>query len=1153
MIQPSNTNNTHGAARSGLPLPPKTMFGFLLALIAILVIASLSYQSLQATAASSRSLAQSIEVLAQLNSVLSTLKDAETGQRGYLLTGNEGYLEPFLSAKAALPGEFNTLRGLFADRSEQKRRLDTLESLGTLKMGELGETVDLKRAGQADAALAVVLTDRGKDYMDRIRAAVADLDGEERQQVAQRGQDWRNAAAISLAVTLGGSGILLVLIAFAAIVASRDFRKRQLESWLRIGQMGLSEQMQGDQTLDRLGNNLLGYLAAFLEAQVGAVYIAAAGQFRRFAGYAIPTADGTEMQAVRAGDGLIGQAAKDNRAIHVRDVPPGYLPIASGVGQGTPGELLVAPASVDGVVHAVMEFGFFGAVDPAKSELLARASESIAVAVRASKDRQRLEELLQETQQQAEELQAGQEELRVSNEELEEQGRALKESQAQLESQQAELEQINSQLEEQTQLLENQKDELAKSYGVLSVKSTELQRANEYKSEFLANMSHELRTPLNSTLILAKLLADNKDGNLTEQQVKFAQTITSAGNDLLNLINDVLDLSRIEAGKVDLSPEAVSVARTLEALVKIFQPAAEQKRLLFSANVEPGVPEVIETDPQRLGQILKNLLSNAFKFTEKGEVALRVFAGAPGSVCFAVRDTGVGIALHQQDVIFEAFRQADGSIHRKFGGTGLGLSISRDLAALLGGTIAVQSEPAAGSVFTLTVPVVYAAADAGDPSQTEPVRLQESTAAHRPELPEPPVTDTLGPMTIEDDRESLIPGGRLVLAVEDDVSFAMILRDLAREMGFQCVVSHGATDGLIAASRFQPSAILLDVHLPDHSGLGVLDQLKRNPRTRHIPVHVVSVSDYKQEALELGAIGYALKPAKREQLVEVLKRLEAKFSQNLRRVLVVEDDARQRESIRQLLANDDVQITGVASANEALRELKETTFDCMVVDFNLPDFSGYDLLQKLAEQDDGAFPPVIVYTGRALTADEEQRLRKFSKSIIIKDARSPERLLDEVTLFLHQVESQMSPERQQMLKTARNRESALEGRRVLVVEDDVRNIFALSSVLEPKGIAVTIARNGREALETLTRTWKDKSASIDLVLMDIMMPEMDGFTAMREIRKRSEWKSLPIIALTAKAMKDDQEKCLAAGANDYIAKPLDVEKLLSLVRVWMPK
>jgi CheY-like chemotaxis protein/CHASE3 domain sensor protein len=1150
MTQYFSTRNSHGAAGSGLPLPPKTIFGFLLAVVAVLVIAVLSYQSLQATAESSRSLTRAIEVLAQLNSVLSTLKDAETGQRGFLLTGEESYLEPFTTAKSALSGEFKTLRGVLSDRPEQTRRLDALQSLAEQKMSELGETVDLRHAGRSGDALAVVHTDRGKIYMDRIRAAIAEMDGVERQQIAQHGQDWQTAAAVSLTVTLGGSAVLLVLIGFAAVVASRDFRKRQLESWLDAGRMGLSLRLQGDQTLDKLGNNLLEFLAAYLEAQVGAVYIAEGGLFRRFAGYALPIAAIEGMEGVRAGDGLIGQAAKDNRALHVRDVPAGYLPIASGVGQGAPGELLIAPASIDGVVHAVVELGFFGSAGSAKSELLTRVSESIAVAVRASKDRQRLEELLQETQQQAEELQAGQEELRVNNEELEEQGRVLKESQAQMESQQAELEQINSQLEEQTNLLESQKDALAKSHAVLTAKSTELQRANEYKSEFLANMSHELRTPLNSTLILAKLLADNKDGNLTAQQVKFAQTITSAGNDLLSLINDVLDLSRIEAGKVDVTPEAVSVARTVEALVKTFQPAAEQKGLRFSTTVEPGVPEQIETDPQRLGQILKNLLSNALKFTERGEVALRVYSAGSGQVSFAVRDTGVGIAAHQQEVIFEAFRQADGSIHRKFGGTGLGLSISRDLAALLGGTIGVQSEPNAGSVFTLTVPVIYTAPAAGLPR----VAAVESAPAVRIRLqPEPPIADTLGPATVEDDRESLTRGGRSVLVVEDDVSFAMILRDLARELGFQCVVTHRANDGLAAVSTFQPSAILLDINLPDHSGLGVLDQLKRNPQTRHIPVHVVSVSDYKQVALELGAIGYVLKPAKREELIEVLKHLEAKFSQNLRRVLVVEDDARQRESIRELLGNDEVQVTGVASANEALLELEATTYDCMVVDFNLPDFSGHDLLEKMARQEHGAFPPVIVYTGRALTKDEEQSLRRFSKSIIIKDARSPERLLDEVTLFLHQVESQLSPERQQMLKTARNRESALEGRKVLVVEDDIRNIFALSSVLEPKGISVIIARNGREALDALARASKDASASIDLVLMDIMMPEMDGFTAMREIRKRSEWKHLPIIALTAKAMKDDHEKCLAAGASDYIAKPLDVEKLLSLVRVWMPK
>ena len=1132
-------------------MPAKTLFGFVLAVTAVAVIALLSYQSLQTTAASSNGLNQTVEVLAQLNAVLSTLKDAETGQRGFLLTGDEAYLEPYLTARAALPGEITSLRGLMANRPQEKSRLDTLESIAKQKMDELGQTVDLRQAGHAEAALAVVRTDRGKIYMDRIRAAVAEMDASERRLIVQRAEEWRNAAAVSLLVTLGGSGILLVLIAFAAVVASRDFRKRQTESWLRLGQMNLSEQLQGDQTLDKLGHSVLGFLATFLEAQVGAIYIAESGRFRRFAGYAIPA--GAEVETVRAGDGLIGQAAKDNRALHVREVPGGYLPIASGIGQGTSSELLVSPASIDGVVHAVLELGFFGAVDPAKSELLARVSESIAVAVRASKDRQRLEELLQETQQQAEELQTGQEELRVSNEELEEQGRALRESQAQLESQQAELEQINSQLEEQTQLLEDQKDALAKSYGVVTAKSAELQRANEYKSEFLANMSHELRTPLNSTLILAKLLADNKDGNLTEQQVKFAQTITSAGNDLLNLINDVLDLSRIEAGKVELAPEPVSIARTVQGLEKTFQPAAEQKRLRFSISVEPGVPEQIETDPQRLGQILKNLLSNALKFTEKGEVALRVYSTVPGKVCFAVRDTGVGIAPHQQEVIFEAFRQADGSIHRKFGGTGLGLSISRDLAALLGGTVTVQSESGAGSVFTLTMPVSHGTADIGEPARTPRGAVQAPPAAYSPESAEPPESEALGPMVTEDDRASLTPGGRLILVVEDDESFAVILRDLVREMGFQCVVSHRANDGLVAASRFQPSAILLDMHLPDHSGLGVLDQLKRNPRTRHIPVHVVSVSDYKQEALELGAVGYALKPAKREQLIEALKRLEAKFLQNSRRVLVVEDDARQRESIRDLLANDGVQVTGVASAGEALRELKTTTFDCMVVDFNLPDYSGYDLLEKMAGQEDGPFPPVIIYTGRALTRDEEQRLRRFSKSIIIKGARSPERLLDEVTLFLHQVESKLPPERQQMLKAARNRESTLEGRRVLVVEDDVRNIFALSSVLEPKGIAITIARNGREALETLTRASADPSASIDLVLMDIMMPEMDGLTAMREIRKRSEWQSLPIIALTAKAMRDDHEKCLAAGASDYIAKPLDVEKLLSLVRVWMPK
>jgi CheY-like chemotaxis protein/signal transduction histidine kinase/CHASE3 domain sensor protein len=1137
-----NSNSSFGAIRSRLPLPPKTLIGFLLAVIAVVIIALLSFQSLQATTASAASLTQSIQVLGRLEALLSTLKDAETGQRGFLLTGEESYLEPYTDAKDALAGEIKNARALLTNRTEQQRRLDALESIANLKMAEMEATIVTRRAGKAEAALALVRTDRGKIYMDRIRAAVEEMEVAERQVIAQRGAEAKNAATLSLVVTLGGSGVLLFLIAGAAVVASRDFRTRQAQAWIRSGQMGLSEQMQGDQPLERLGNNLLGFLAAFVEAQVGAVYIAESGQFRRFAGYAI--AADAAVDSVRPGDGLVGQAAKDRRALRVRDVPAGYLPISSSMGMGTPKELVVVPAGVDGVVHAVVELGFFTPTDADQRELLSRVSESIAVAVRAAKDRQRLEELLQETQQQAEELQSGAEELRVSNEELEEQGRALRESQSNLEVQQAELEQINSQLEEQTQLLENQKDELARSQVVLSARSEELQRANEYKSEFLANMSHELRTPLNSTLILAKLLADNKDGNLSATQVKFAQTITSAGNDLLALINDVLDLSRIESGKVELAPEAVSISATVDGLIKTFQPTADQNRLRFTWSVEPGVPEQIETDSQRLGQILKNLLSNAFKFTEKGEVALRVFAPSAGSIAFAVRDTGVGIAAHQQEVIFEAFRQADGSIHRKFGGTGLGLSISRDLAALLGGAVSVQSELGSGSVFTLILPTAFRP---GAPPQE--TRAQASIAARIPKINAPEKPQAATP---EDDRGSIAPGGRVILLVEDDPAFAMILRDLVHEMGFQCVAVASAAEGLNAAAQYLPSAILLDVNLPDHSGLGVLDRLKRDPRTRHIPVHMMSVSDYKREALELGAIGYALKPAKREELIDALRRLEAKFSQSVRHVLIVEDDPRQRESIRQLLSHGDVQITAVASARDALTHLKSTTFDCMVVDFNLPDLSGYDLLEKMSLQEDVAFPPVIVYTGRALSGEEEQRLRRYSKSIIIKDARSPERLLDEVTLFLHQVEAKLPPAHQQMLQSARDRESTLEGRRVLVVEDDVRNVFALSSVLEPKGVTVSIARNGREALEALARSQQDGSR-VDLVLMDIMMPEMDGLTAMREIRKRPEWKNLPIIALTAKAMADDHDKSLAAGANDYIAKPLDVEKLLSLVRVWMPK
>jgi signal transduction histidine kinase/CheY-like chemotaxis protein len=933
------------------------------------------------------------------------------------------------------------------------------------------------------------------------------------------------------------------------------------EEWLQAGQVGLTEKMSGELRLEQLGENAMRFLAEYLDAQAGAFFVEDGDAFRRCGAYATP-ANAETPELLRPGDGLLGQSIKDGRGFLIHDVPEGYLYFGSSLGQSRPRHLLIAPVKADGAVNAVLELGFIDKVGAAHTELLERVSQSIGVAVRSAKYRFRLQELLEETQSQAEELHAQSEKLRATNVELEEQSRALKESQTRLELQQHELEQTNAHLEEQTQLLEAQRDDLSGAQGALQAQAQALERASRYKSEFLANMSHELRTPLNSSLILARLLADNRDGNLTPEQVKYAENILSSGNDLLALINDILDLSKIEAGRVEAHIETALISQLVENLRRTFQPIAEQKGLEFRTQVAPGAPEEAQTDPLRLEQVLKNLLSNALKFTEKGEVVLEVSRAAEGRLEFSVRDTGIGIPEEQQQVIFEAFRQADGTTNRLYGGTGLGLSISRELARLLGGEISVRSEVGRGSVFTVTIPEIYdatldalrqsgvvgdappVAAESALPSISAPAAPREGADA-----PAAPVK----PRHVEDDRERLAGDSRVILIVEDDATFARILRDLAHELGFQCLIAETAGEGVTVARQYLPHAVILDILLPDHSGLSVLDMLKHDVLTRHIPVHIISVTDYMQTALSSGAAGYLLKPAPREELVRTLTGLEKKLTRRMRKVLVVEDDAVQLDAVRRLIASREVETAGARSASECLEKLKATTFDCMVLDLSLPDMSGFNLLERLSRDDAYAFPPVIIYTGRDLTPDEELRLRRHSKSIIIKGAKSPERLLDEVTLFLHQVVSDLPDEQRKMIEKSLSRDAALEGKRILVVEDDVRNVFALTSVLEPRGAVVQIARNGREALQALELSAQGGVPPIDLVLMDMMMPEMDGLTATREIRKHHRLKNLPVIALTAKAMKNDQEQCLEAGANDYMAKPLDVEKLLSLVRVWMPR
>ncbi|WP_455555699.1 response regulator [Comamonas sp.] len=1127
-------------------IPGPVLLVFIAAALSSLIIAVVNVRSSSVRADAVDAIQHMTTAMRQLNELQSSVKDAESAQRGYLLTHDEAYLEPYYRAAENLDVQLEGLIEDNADSATRDQLAAQISAFARRKFATMQESIDLLQAGKANEAVSVMRLDRGKSDMDRLNTWIRDLSGLQNVELERRQALWVQAASASNLYSWGGSITLLLLVMITALMTAREYQRKLTQTWVSTGLSGLSQALQGDHTLEQLGKNALDYLAQYLDAKVGAGYVVDPmhGRYQLFGGYALPS-EGLHPQ-VTPGEGLTGQALSTLKIVKVQDLQTSHWQIQSSTGQTSPAELLIVPAVENDKAYAVFELGFLRPTSEAESELLESASSILAVAVRSAIDRTELEKLLEETRLQSEELQMQQEKLRSSNEELEQQSQALQNSQAQMEQQQHELECSNAHLEEQTQKLEHQREQLLRVQDALTDKARELEMASQYKSEFLANMSHELRTPLNSTLILAKLLTENKTGNLSSEQIKYAQTIYDAGNDLLSLINDILDLSKIEAGQATITVEPVNIATSMQSLIEPLRPLAQQKGLDLRCQIDADVPMRMQTDGLRLGQILKNLLSNAIKFTHQGSVTLHVSMEGPKMIAFAVRDTGIGIPESQLQMIFEAFHQADGSTHRKYGGTGLGLSIARNLAKLLGGNISVHSVPDSGSVFTFRTTVDQALPELiqkhppAVPAPTPAIAIQNTQTVATPQIATTKEATPLPQRTVKN--------GRHILIVEDDDQFAQILIELCQEKGFSSEVVGDAAQALDAAVQSRPQAIVLDIHLPDFSGLGVLDLLKRNPVTRHIPVHIVSATDYTQEALGRGAIGYALKPVDREELVCALEKLEAKFTQNIHRVLLIEDDERQQNSIRSLLSSISVEIECADTAAMALEQLGRFTYDCVIMDLNLPDMSGFELLEQMSEHDGISFPPVIVYTGRVLSRDEEMQLRRFSNSIIIKDARSPERLLDEVTLFLHQVEEELSPEHKKMLVEARSRDAALEGKTVLVVEDDVRNIFALNSILEPTGMQVEIARNGLEALELL----KQKENAIDLVLMDIMMPEMDGYTAMREIRHNPQWRRLPIIALTAKAMKDDQEKCLAAGANDYIAKPLDVEKLLSLIRVWMP-
>ncbi|MBN1607360.1 MAG: response regulator [Polyangiaceae bacterium] len=955
----------------------------------------------------------------------------------------------------------------------------------------------------------------------------------------------------------------------ASLRAARG--QEEAQSWLKTGLGRINDVMRGDLDIGSLAMKVVSEITSYLDAKIGAFYVMAEqggeATLSLLGSYAYTKRKNLSNQ-FKVGEGLVGQAALERQQILIRNVPEDYVKVTSGLGEAIPRFICVTPLVYEGQVKGVLEIGTLDECTDLQLEYLRQVVPVVAITLETAQGREELARALGRAQQLAEELQAQQEELRASNdelqaqqeelraanEELEEQTQALKVSEEKLRAQQEEMEVVNEELEEKNELLERQKRDVEQARREIADRAEDLALASKYKSEFLANMSHELRTPLNSLLILARIFADNRDGNLSDEQVESARVIYNSGTDLLGLINDILDLAKIEAGRMDLQIGRVSLRSVAAGIVESFQHIAADRGLQFEVQVSPDAPDDIFTDRKRLDQILKNLVSNAIKFTEHGSVGV-VMGRPPGdvalphglpsrveTVAIAVRDTGIGIEKDKQKVIFEAFQQADGGTARKYGGTGLGLSITRELAHLLGGNIQVVSEPGKGSTFTVVLPLraEHSGSVLASTGQ-KPRSDDEARAVMR--APRPPASAL---ERVEDDRDSLCDADTAILIVDDDANFARLLAKQCHDKGFKSLVAPSGEEGLKLAESHLPKGIILDIKLPGMDGWTVLEMLKENPKTRHIPVHIMSVEEPTLDALRKGAIGFLSKPPEKAQVDAALQKVAEAFSKKVKNVLVVEDDDQMRRNVVELIGDADVHVSEAASGTAAIEAMRSRQFDCVVLDLGLPDMDGTQVLRAVASNPGVTIPPVIVHTGRDITHDEELALRDFSESIIIKDVRSDERLMDEVSLFLHRVVSQMPDKKRKMITDLHDVDRLFKGKRILIVDDDMRTVFALSKILTAKGVKTLKAENGQKALSVL-----EQSPDVDLVLMDIMMPVMDGYETMKKIRAQERFRGLPIIALTAKAMKGDQQLCIASGASDYLAKPLDENRLYSMMRVWL--
>jgi CheY-like chemotaxis protein/signal transduction histidine kinase len=905
------------------------------------------------------------------------------------------------------------------------------------------------------------------------------------------------------------------------------------QDWLKTNLAKFSRMMQGQRDLVTLGETLLAEFAPLVSAHQGVIYIVGyeGGQryLKQLASYA-DVRESAEPRRYRFGEGFVGECAVQRQRLLLARIPPDTVRLNSGLVESQPRNVIVLPVLYEGEIKAVIELASLYEFTASHLAFLEQLTGSIGVVLNTIEATMRTEGLLKQSQELAGELQAQQVELQQTNEEMATKARLLAEQNAEVERKNQEIEQARKALEE---------------------KAAELALTSRYKTEFLANMSHELRTPLNSILILGQQLSENPEKNLSGRQVEFAKTIHAAGTDLLNLISDILDLSKIESGTVTVESEELAFAQLRETIERNFRHEAESRHLTFTTDFDPRLGRNMVTDAKRLMQIVKNLLSNAMKFTAQGSVRLHVgpamlgwsadhpvLSQAKHVVEFAVTDTGIGISGEKQKIIFEAFQQADAGTARKYGGTGLGLAISRELAHLLGGEIRLKSAPGGGSTFTLYLPLAYQGAAYGRGST--PTFMKQPSTSSPPALPAPHIE------RVEDDRDSIEEGDSTVLIVEDEPRYARMLLEAARGKGFKVLVAQTGEDALELARKYTPSAVTLDVFLPDMLGWTVLNQLKHDPATRHIPVQVLTIEEERQYGLERGAFSFMTKPSSIEGLRSVFTRIQEFIEPRVRELLVVEDDPAEQTSIAALIEASDIRISTAGSGGEALDLLRGRKFDCVILDLKLPDVTGFEVLTEIQRDERLREIPIVVFTGRELTHDEETELRQRAKSIVLKGVQSPERLLDETALFLHRRIGDLPEAKQRMIEKLHDSDEPLLGRKVLVVDDDVRNIFALNSLLERHGMNVITATNGQDAINMLA-----DHPDVSLILTDVMMPEMDGYETMRRIRDIPAFRLLPIIALTAKAMKGDREKCLQAGASDYVAKPVNTEQLLSLVRMWL--